>query len=304
MSGTVRTVLGQISATDVGRCLPHEHLLCDFSKVTGNPDHLLNDIDLAVDELAHFTAAGGRTIVEITPPDLGRDPIGLRTIAQRSGVNIIMATGWYRRAFYPDDLERTATDQLAEAMVNDLTEGVNDTGIRAGIIGEIGVDRDFVSGIEERVLRAAARAHLRTGATVSTHSSMYAVGIAQLDILTDEGVAPENVIIGHADTYLDSDYHHVLLTRGASLQFDTAGRNHMNPDLRRVKAFVNLAREGFLDNLLLSSDRCFRSDLAAFGGVGYAHVLTTFRDLLYQAGLASEEFDVVTIDNPSRLLGW
>ena len=304
MTGTVRTVLGPIPPSEVGRCLPHDHLLCNFSTVTGNLDHILNDVDLAVDELAYFTAAGGRTIVDITPPDLGRDPLGLLAIAQRSGINVVMATGWYRRAFYPDDLERTTTDQLAETIVSDLTEGVADTGICAGIIGEIGVDRDFVSGIEERVLRASARAHLRTGAPISTHSSMYAVGVAQLDILVNEGVAPENVIIGHADTYLNFDYHRALLARGASLQFDTTGRNQMNPDPRRAKAFVNLVRKGFLGKLLLSSDRCFRSDLFAFGGVGYAHVFTTFRDLLYQAGLTPEEFDVVTIDNPPRLLTW
>ena len=300
----IHTVLGPVAPTELGLCLPHEHLICDFSAVTGSLDHLLNDVELAVDELALFAAAGGRALVEITPPDLGRDPLALRAIAERSGVHIVMATGWYRRAFYPDELDRTPTAELAERMVHELTQGVGDTGVRAGIIGEIGVDRDVVSAVEERVLRAAARAQHRTGAAISTHSSMYPVGLAQLDVLEDEGVDPSRVIIGHADTFLDRDYHAALLQRGVMVQFDTAGRNHMNPDERRAKAFVELAHGGWLHRLLLSSDRCFRSDLVAFGGAGYAHVLTTFRDLLLAAGLTAAEFDVVTIENPARALAW
>ena len=87
MTGQVQTVLGAMSASELGRCLPHEHLICDFSPTTQSLDHALNDVDLAVDELAHFTAHGERSIVDITPPDLGRNPLALRTIAQRSGVN-------------------------------------------------------------------------------------------------------------------------------------------------------------------------------------------------------------------------
>ena len=304
MSETIHTVLGAISPSALGRCLPHEHLICDFSRITGDGDHLLNEVQLVIDELAFYTAAGGKAIVEVTPTDLGRNPSALQHIAEQSGVQIVMGTGWYRRAFYPEHLDRTSTAEVAETLITELTHGVADTGIRAGIIGEIGVDRDSISGVEERVLRASARAHLRTGAPVSTHSSMFPIGLAQLDILLEEGMAPDRVIIGHADTYLDTDYHHAVLRRGAHLQFDTAGRNHMNPDLRRAKSFVALAHSGWLDRLLLSSDRCLRSDLRAFGGAGYAHVLTEFRDLLVGLGLTADEFDRVTLDNPARMLAW
>lgn len=304
MTASIHTVLGEIAPSDLGRCLPHEHLICDFSPVTGGGDHLLNEVELMIDELAYFTAAGGTTLVEVTPPDLGRNHLALRHIAQRSGVQVVMGTGWYRRAFYPEHLDRTGTNEVAEAMVTELTQGAAGTDVRAGVIGEIGVDRDTISGVEERVLRASARAHLRTGAPVSTHSSMFPVGLAQLDVLVEEGMAPDRVVIGHADTYLDTDYHHAVLRRGANLQFDTAGRNHMNPDRRRAESFVRLAHDGWLDRLLLSSDRCLRSDLRGFNGAGYDHVLTSFRQLLLDLGLTADEFDVVTMDNPARVLAW
>jgi phosphotriesterase-related protein len=298
----VHTVLGVVDPADVGLCLPHEHLRCDFSPVTGDLDHVLNDVDLVVEELTALARAGGRTVVDVTPPDLGRDPLALCEIARRSGLHVVMGTGWYRRAFYPPHLDTTATQALAEEMVAELTEGVG--GVRAGIIGEIGVDRDAVSAVEERVLRAAARASVRTGAPVTTHASMYPVGLAQLDLLAEEGADPARVVIGHADTYLDPDYHRAVLRRGAYLQFDTAGREHMNPDRRRARALAALVREGWSERLLLSSDRCFRSDLVAFGGVGYAHVPTGFRALLAAEGVGDEEFALLTEANPRRVLTW
>ena len=298
----IETVLGSISARDLGRCLPHEHAICDFSPSGSGGDHLLNEPELIIDELAPCRAAGGQSIVEVTPQDLGRNAVALRDISRHSGVHIVMGTGWYRKAYYPARLDRTPTAVIAEEMISELVDGVGDTGIRAGLIGELGVDRDHISAVEERVHRAAARAAVATGCAVSTHSSMFPVGLAQLDLLTEEGMAPERVVIGHADTHLDRGYHDEVLRRGAYLQFDTCGRNHMNPDGRRATALLGLIRAGWLSRLLLSSDRCLRSDLTAFGGVGYAHVLTTVRDQLYALGLTPEEFDVITIGNPARML--
>jgi phosphotriesterase-related protein len=282
----------------------HEHVLCDFYRVSGKLDHLLNDEQLAVDELGHLAQAGGSALVECTTLDLARDPGGLQRIAKLTGLHIIMSTGWYRQPFYPKKIDRTPTGQIAEQFVRELTEGVDDTEIRAGIIGEIGVNLDYATAQEERVLRAAARAQRATGAPLSTHASMYPVGLVQLEIFTEERVDPERVIIGHCDTYLDEDYHLTILETGAHVQFDTIGRVHMNPDERRADALVRLLRRGWAEQLLLSSDRCYRSDLRAFGGAGYDVVFTSFFDLLRERGVSDEEIDIMTIENPRRLLAW
>ena len=112
------------------------------------------------------------------------------------------------------------------------------------------------------------------------------------------------MIIGHCDTCLDQSYHLAILEAGAYVQFDTVGRNHMNPDSRRADAFVALLGLGWGERLLLSSDRCFRSDLCAFGGVGYGHVFTTFFDMLRAKGVDDANLDMVTIENPRRALAW
>ena len=300
----IHTVLGEIEPAALGRTLMHEHVICDMYRVTGRLNELLNDEALAVDELALLREAGGAALVETTTPDLGRDPAALRRISATTGLHIIMGSGWYRQPFYPPEIDRLPTNQLADIIIAELTEGVGDTGIRAGIIGEIGVDLDYATAQEERVLRAAARAQKATGAPLTTHASMYPVGLVQLEILRDEGVDMSRVIIGHCDTYLDQAYHLAILEAGAYVQFDTVGRNHMNPDTRRADAFVELLRLGWGERLLLSSDRCFRSDLCAFGGAGYGYSFTTFFDQLRAQGVDEQTLDVITIENPRRVLAW
>ncbi len=300
----IHTVLGEIEPAALGRTLMHEHVICDIYRVTGRLNELLNDEALAVAELKLLRQAGGAALVEVTTPDMGRDPAALRGVAEKTGLHIIMGCGWYRQPYYPPEIDQLPTNQLADIIIAELSEGVRGTGIRAGIIGEIGVNLDYATAQEERVLRAAARAQKATGAPLTTHASMYPVGLAQLDILQDEGVDMSRVIIGHCDTYLEQAYHLAILEAGAYVQFDTVGRNHMNPDARRAEAFVELLRLGWREQLLLSSDRCFRSDLRAFGGVGYAHVFTTFFDMLRAEGVDDATLDIITIENPRRVLAW
>jgi phosphotriesterase-related protein len=215
-----------------------------------------------------------------------------------------MGTGWYRQPYYPEHIDRTPTETLARGMIEELTRCADGTDIRAGIIGEIGAHGSFLTAQEERVLRAAARAQRATGAALTTHASMYPVGTAQLAILREEGVDPSRVIVGHCDTYLDPEYHLALLQAGAWVQFDTVGRVHMNPDGRRADALVALLRAGWGERLLLSSDRCHRSDMHAFGGVGYDVVFTRFFAQLRERGVTEAELDLLTIENPRRVLAW
>jgi phosphotriesterase-related protein len=194
-----------------------------------------------------------------------------------------MGTGWYRQPYYPPEIDRAPVEALAARMIGELTHGVDGTGIRAGIIGEIGAHLGYLTAQEERVLRAAARAQRATGAPLSTHASMYPVGLAH---------------------YLDADYHRAILAAGAWVQLDTIGRTHINPDARRADAVVALLRAGWGERLLLSSDRCYRSDLHAFGGAGYDVVFTRFFDLLRARGVSDGELDQMTVTNPQRVLAW
>jgi phosphotriesterase-related protein len=213
-----------------------------------------------------------------------------------------MGSGHYREPYLDRDrLDRLTVDGLADEIVRDLEIGVGDTGVRAGVIGEIGCDR-FISALEERSFRAAARAHRRTGATITTHAARWPVGLAQLDLLAEEGVDPRRVIVGHCDMVPEPAYHAALARRGAFVQFDTIQGDSEYDTQGRILYVKALVAAGFEDRVLLSQDVCLRSNLAAMGGPGYTYVITKFRDRLLEAGISQELITRFLVDNPRRAL--
>ena len=175
--------------------------------------------------------------------DLHGDPVALRAISEATGLQIVRGAGFYRRAYFPPELDELLTDAVAEQIVRDIEEGFD--GVRAGIIGEVGCDR-FVCATEERSFRAAARAHRRTGPTIPTHAARWPVGTAQFDLLAEEGVDPARVVIGHCDMVPDHDYHLSLVERGAWIQFDTVQGVHEWDTQQRIDWLRSLADAGHL----------------------------------------------------------
>lgn len=298
---SVMTVLGPVAADELGVTLPHEHLLIDLFKVfQPNRELLLNDPELAADELALFAAAGGGTIVDLTTQDLGRRPGDLVEISRRTGVNIVMCAGLYREPFYDRSIWTTTTRELAERFVAEIEHGVD--GVRPGIIGEIGTHEPHVSPAEERVHRAAARAHLATGLTINTHANASPVGLAQLDLFEEEGVDLRRVVISHCDTYPFLDYHREILRRGAWVEYDTVRGLFEFETQRQLSQLTTLIEEGHLHRLLLSHDIASNRHYVAYGGNGYAYIPTAFAERMRAAGLSQEQVDTLLIENPRRML--
>jgi phosphotriesterase-related protein len=298
----VMTVKGPIGASELGVTQPHEHVLIDLSRApfVSGFDGLLNEPRLMGDELRAYADAGGRTICDLTTIDLGRDPPGLLAASVASGVNIVMSTGWYRSPYYPEAIDRTSTAELAALMVREIEHGVGETGIRPGLIGEIGSDKPWVAAVEERVFRAAARAQAATGLGLMTHTPPGGA-LAQLDILLDGGADPSRIAIGHSDLLLDIDYHQEIRRRGAFVSIDLIGYSFF-PAERLAEHVVSLIRAGHLAWILLSTDICFRSRLRAWGGPGYGQLREGFLPRLSRLGIGEDELRVLTVDNPRRFL--
>ena len=222
-------------------------------------------------------------------PGVGRDPAWLKRMSERSGLHLVMGGGWYRTAYYPPEamIDRRSVDSLAEELVADATVGVGETGIRTGIIGEIGTDKPWLSPAEERVHRAAARASRRTGLAITTHAVMSDVGAAQLTVFEEEGVDPGRVVIGHADSYPVLDHYLSLIGRGASIEFDFLGMSftptERHGEGRIVELLLELLHRGHGDRILLSQDVCHNSQLRRYEGNGYTYLQTTFLPRLREA---------------------
>jgi phosphotriesterase-related protein len=284
----------------------------------------LDDVDLAIRELQYFTQSGGKTLVDVTCYGLGRDPIALQRISRATGLNIVMATGFYVENAHPPWVKDMSADQLADLMVSEIATGVGDTGVRCGIIGEIGLTgipkgagRKKVGPVtpeEEKALRGAARAALQTGLSVTVHLDPIPprASITAVDILEEEGVPPERIILDHMDQVNDVDYHLEAASRGVFIEYDSLGRDHYTDewgygfdwghDSWRVRFAKQLIDSGHREQLLFSQDVCFKTDLRAYGGVGYSHVLTTICPTLRALGVSQEAIDQILVANPMRAL--
>ena len=306
----VQTVLGPIAPEELGFTLPHEHTQIALWQIPSRWDYwqLTRDEPVILEALAAYRAAGGGSLVDLTATGVGRDPDWLAGLARASGLNIVMGCGWYRTAYYPPEalIDRRSVEDLADELVREATDGVDATGIRPGIIGEIGTDKPWLTAQEERVHRAAAQAARRTGLAITTHGVLSPVGLAQLQVLEAEGADPTRVIIGHADSYPQLDHHLAIVERGACVEFDFLGMTFTPQErygeARIVELLCELLARGHVERVLLSQDVCHDSQLERYGGNGYTYLARTFLPRLREAGVSDAEIETMTVANPRRLL--
>jgi phosphotriesterase-related protein len=336
--GLAMTVAGPVPVDALGRTSMHEHLWMDSSPLLAvhgyadddlgpwdagvaaearwdpgtHPDNYrLTDEDLCAEEIAPFVAAGGRTIVELTPPSLGRDPQRVRRIAQRSGVHVVQGTGQYLGPTHEPWVADSSEVQITARLVTDAITGIDETGIQAGILGEIGTS-DPVRPEEVRVLAAVAAAARETGLAISVHLHPWGYeGPAVLRVLEAAGARSDRVVLGHLTTAIDRpDELRAMADRGAVLGFDLFGFDHSllglgrwPPSDRDVAAtIVGLVEDGYGDRIVLGQDVGVRTRLRRWGGWGYAHLLEHVVPLLRELGIADAALEAMLVTTPARML--
>lgn len=301
-TGTVMTVTGPVLASTLGVVLPHEHLFANTLREYRSTG-LLDDESVALNALLKFQEAGGGTIVDVTPNELGRQPEKLKRLAERIGVNIIMGCGHYRDPY----LDRRFFDEhrsidIADRIIVEVYEGIADTGIRPGIIGEIGADQAVISAAEERSLRAAGIAQRETGLALSLHAARSTVGRDMLTVLDSEGVARERVILGHLDTVRDTEFIFEAARSGVMLEFDGFISTNEYETARDVASVIALIEAGFEKQLLISHDAFLASHYAEFDGPGLTRLTSQIVPRLRKAGATEAQIDTLTRLNPQRVL--
>jgi phosphotriesterase-related protein len=341
------TVLGPVDIDQLGFTLPHEHIMFDSSTWVSEPvdpwkleiakrpvtiesvgelrrdpmicrDNLvLEDEDVALRELTMFRDAGGSTVVDVSSVGLRGDVRRIRRLAQRSNLNIVVATGCYVAQSLPAHITGQDVDRLTEWMIHELTVGVDDTDIRAGIIGELGVSEGGLQPVEETVLRAAAAAQTHTGAPITIHNAIphERQGFKVLRILEAGGADLTRVIMGHmTQSVPDIAYHRAIADTGAVLEFDRFGAELYNDswggknyceqrDAEVVVEIADLVRKGYGDRILLSHDVGFKVQLSSYGGLGYAHIPRRVVRYLKNLEVSEGAVRQMTVENPARLLG-
>lgn len=342
MQKFIQTVTGAVKKEDMGITLVHEHLFNDLSSVVDQPyytfsSHLINkqvsadlqwglrydpyccrdnmtkkDIDDVIYEVNHFSQLGGKTIVDVTGSQaIGRDVQRLAEVARRTGLNIVASSGLYLEKFEGSTLSKNI-DTLAQCIDKELNQGIADTAIRAGMIGEIGVSPLFTDN-EKNNLRAASLAQ-----TNNPHIAMnihmpgwQRRGDEVLDIVLNGcAVRPEKVSLAHSDpSAKDLDYQRRLLDRGVWLEFDMIGLDISFPKegaapgvMDTVAAVYKLIELGYANQLVLSHDVFLKQMWAKNGGNGWGFVPNVFLSLLAARGVESAIIEQLCTKNPANLL--
>ena len=275
-----------------------------------------HDEKISIEEVLKFVYAGGGGLVDTTDFDLARDPLALQRISRATGLNVVMGCGHYVPISHPANMDDLTEQEITERIVSDITVGVGDTGVRSGVIGELG-NMYPLSENERKALRAAARAQAETGAPISIHPGANDDSCMQiLDVLVESGADPKNVIMGHQDFALkDFDKMAELATTGCYMEHDIfgfedtnlvymGGYADMKSDAQRIEALEFMMARGHLDQILIAQDVCQVRQQSRYGGKGYAHILESIVPRLRGRGVTQDQIDAILVANPARALAF
>lgn len=299
------TVRGQMNADALGTVLMHEHVMVDFigaDKVKANRYQRDEVFRTALPFLQQAAKNGVKTLVECTPAWLGRDPELLRRLSVASKLNIITNTGYYGAAndkFVPAHAYQETAEQLAARWIKEFQFGIDGTGIKPGII-KIGVDAGPLSGIDAKLVKAAALTHLQTGLTIGSHTGDGVAALAQLDLLESLGVNLGAFIWIHAQNEKDPAIHRRAAERGCWVEFDG-----INPKsaAQHVEFVTNLAQPNLLARVLVSMDAGWYHVGESQGG-NYRNYNSLFTDFLplVKKQLEAKQIAQLLNDNPHKAL--
>jgi phosphotriesterase-related protein len=279
----------------------HEHLRIDLSAEKGDNDCLLDEFDHIRDELCDLAGRGLERIVDMSCRGMGRDYAYLDRMEKETGIAVVVSTGFYKDPFLPPAVEASGVETLSALMLEDIEKGEEESGRKARIIGEIGTSLNRMTENEEKVFRAAAIAHEKTGTPISTHTTLGTMGWEQLVFLKSLGVDPSRLIIGHLDLAGNQDLIFRVLDAGAYVEFDTIGKIKYLPDEQRIAFIKACCDRGCMKQLLLSMDITRRSHLKANGGIGYAYLVDSFLPRLREAGIPEKAILDMLEHNPDRI---
>ncbi|GAD80853.1 phosphotriesterase [Vibrio ezurae] len=281
----------------------HEHLHIDLSKQKGDDDCKLDQFELISAELKALKTRGVFNIVEVTNKFMGRNPQFIEALTKETQMNILCSTGFYIEGFFPNALKQMSVVDIAKTMIHEIDNGIDDSNLRASVIGEIGSSHNVFTDTERKVFEGAAIAHLETGCPISTHTSFSTMAKSQVELLRNMKVNLNNVSIGHCDLRDNFDDILWLLDQGCYVQFDTIGKNDYYPDAKRIAVIDSLIRRGYADRVMLSMDITRKSHLKENGGLGFCYLIDHFVPMLLERGIQQQYIDLMLKHNPANFFG-
>ncbi|OWR32638.1 phosphotriesterase-related protein [Saccharibacillus sp. O23] len=321
----IRTLDADISPQELGFTYSHEHIVCRpaYWSERGEDDLLLDDPEKSLLDVMDFKNLGGQTIVDATAVDYGRDVPAVYGIMQRSGVKIVGTAG-FNKSFlwdasikeelrpligdyrtYAEWIDASSINELADFVIREVEEGLEGTPFRAGQV-KFGTGYNRITPLEEKTLRAVARAHHETKAPVHSHTEVGTMALEQIELLRSEKVDLEFLSLGHMDRNPDPYYYEQIASTGAFLSFDGIAKIKYAPESTRIALILDLVRKGYADQILVSGDTARKTYYKHYDyGPGLEHIVgkwvPRFIDEAGRAGLDGEALiRKFFVDNPAR----
>lgn len=314
----IQTVRGPIDSAQLGTTLMHEHVFVLDTEISqnypedwGTEDKRVAD---AVARLNELKSRGVDTIVDLTVIGLGRYLPRIQRIAEQTQIQIIVAAGIYTYNDVPfffhfrgPGTVLGGPELITEMFVRDIVEGIADTGVKAGIL-KCATDEPGITPGVERILRATAKAHRRTGVPISTHThARRRVGLDQQRIFREEGVDLERVVIGHSGDTTDLAYLEELIANGSFLGMDRFGIDTILSFEERVNTVASMCERGHAQKMVLSHDAaCFMHNLpeslpALLPRWHYLHIHNDVIPALKEKGVTDEQLHTMLVENPRQI---
>lgn len=309
----IETVLGGISSEEMGVTDYHDHLITiGGGEEKADKDLRLDRVDYAIDAMKQFKKVGGDVLVDMNPIDCGRQIEMLKEISQQSGVKIIACTGFQRSIYYDAEhwVNKYSIDDIARLIAEEIEIGIDinnysgpmisRSSAKAGII-KFATHYNCIRPMEMRVIEAACKASLQTGAPISTHTEMGTIGLEVIEIIKKFGVDPHRVTLGHVDRNPDLEYHKKMAAEGVTLGYDGPSRAKYWPDCVLVDLIKGMCDAGYSKNIMLGGDNGRASMWPQYGGgLGHNYIIEKFIPKLLEAGITQSEIDDILIHNPRR----
>lgn len=314
--GEVQTVRGPVDTGSLGRVLMHEHVFVLGTEIQQNQTGWDEEARVAdaVAALRTLKQRGIDTIVDPTVIGLGRYLPRIQRINEQVEINIIPATGVYTYNDVPLQFHHQGPgllfdmpEPMVDLFVTDLQRGIADTGVRAAFL-KCAIDAQGMTPGVERVMRAVAQAHVRTGAPITVHTHVHnESGLLAQDLLAKEGVDLTKVVLGHSGDSADLDYLRTMADRGSLLGMDRFGLDVLLPFEQRVDTVAELCRQGYAERMVLSHDTmCFIDWFPeplrhqAAPNWHYNHIPDDVLPALRERGVTEEQITTMLVDNPRR----
>lgn len=301
MSEFVNTVLGPVSADALGATYIHEHLYVKPCELPEFYPYTLDNVEKSVEEAKAFKAAGGGTMVEMSPLNFGRNTEALRTISERSGVNIVCITGFHKQAHIPQWFYELDDAAVSHVVIDEIEDGIGWSHVLPGAI-KVGSSLDVITEAERRAIALCGIIAADFDLPVITHCDKGTMALEQIELLGAAGVSSQRICLSHVDLALDVEYLKRICDTGAFISFDHVGRDLEGHDHDRVEMLAELVRCGFGDKVCLAGDMGKKDYFASYGGKpGLDYILTMFKEWACER-ISEDDFMRMVVDNPRHVL--